>query len=805
MIRWTFLIVGVLIGLLVLTAAGFVGYGVWTVARTVPEAEGTVPLGDRLSAPVTVTRDAFGIPVIRAETLRDATVALGYVHAQDRLWQMESMRRLGAGRLSEIFGFPTVDIDRFMRTLGLNHLVEAQWEALDPRTRDAARAYADGVNAFIADPPGGLPWEFRIIVHDPEPWAPQDSMYWQRFMALQLSGNWHEELLNTRLLNRLDAEAVAFLVRTEPDDPAPLTTAGATGQGLPDALLRDLAEATPAAVRPTLASNAWALAPAHTASGGAMLASDPHLGFQIPIRWYLVRIETPELTLEGATFPGVPFLVIGHNEHLAWGFTTTHSDTVDLYRETPGADPDTYERPDGPVPFETRTETIGVRFGGDRTLTVRETVHGPVVSDLSQGRFRAALGPGGEDADGDVLVSMAAAGLHPEDTTPDALYRLNRARDLDAALAALDRWDAPQQNIMLADAGGRVAMAVPGRVPLRAPGHDGRVIAEGSTGAMDWRGWQPRDSLPVLLDPPSGRVLNANNRVHPEDRPHPLAVSFPEPYRAQRLAARLGGMTGATMEDMAALQMDAVSGMAADLVPALVFAARAGAPTHPDAGAVLDRLEGWDPPEMAADRPEPLVLAAWIGMVTERLFRDELGAAFDAWADRPRPLPIRLALTEAVGWCDDVDTAAPESCPAQVAAALDEALAWIEEETDAAPLQARWGEFHQVRIRHDMLGMLPGLGRMIGLTAPTDGGDFTLNRGGHAGLDGRPPFAHGHGAGLRAVMDLAPPARGRFVIATGQSGNPMSPHYDDQFPAWRDGTLLPIGLGPDRGTMTLTP
>lgn len=799
-LRWGLRLLAVLIGLAVGAVAGLAGVGVWSAWRTLPPDQMTVTLGERLSAPVTVTRDAYGIPTITARTLTDAAAALGYVHAQDRLWQMESMRRLGAGRMAEIIGPPGVGIDRFMRTLGLDRAAQSQWPVLDAETRAAVNAYADGVNAFLADPPGGLPPEFRVLFHAPEPWTPADSLLWQRFMGLQLSGNWHEELLNTRLLRRFDPQAVAFLTRTEPDDPAPITTAGLGPSALPDAVLRDLARTTPDAVRPTLASNAWAVAPPHTASGGAMLASDPHLGFQVPIRWYLARIETPDLTLEGATFPGVPFVVIGHNTRVAWGLTTTHSDTIDLYRHRVTADGTGYQRPGGPVPFETRTETIRVRLGADESVTVRETVHGPVISDLGWSRLDG-MTPESE------VLAFAAAALYPRDTTPDALARLNRAHTLDEARTALRLWDAPQQNIVLADSAGRVGMVSPGRVPVRGPDHDGRIVAEGWTGAMDWQGWVRRDALPETLDPPSGRVLNANNRIHPVDPPHhPLAMSFPEPYRAERLAARLDVIDTADVANMATLQMDAHSAMAADLLPVLLEAAETGRPTHSDAAAALTTLRAWDPPVMDATRPEPLLMAAWMDALTARLFADDLGGAFEDWAGRPRPLPVRLALTEAPGWCDDVGSVPVERCDRMAAAALDDALTRLAEETGGAPLDAVWGDLHRVRMRHDLFGFVPGLSWLTGLEAPTDGGDFTLNRGGHAGLEAEAPFRHLHGAGLRAIIDLGrDDGRGRYVIATGQSGNPLSPHYADQFPVWRDSRLLEIGAGPVSGTLTLLP
>ncbi|MBB4264668.1 penicillin acylase family protein [Roseospira visakhapatnamensis] len=792
-LRWTRRLVVAGLALLLLLVAGLAAWGVGAAFLALPRTAGTVALGEAVSAPVTLTRDRHGVPVIRADTVRDATVALGYAHAQDRLWQMEAMRRLGAGRLAEVIGAPGLGADRFMRTLRIYRRAEAQIPHLAPETREALDAYAAGVNAFLETRPGPLPAEFQLTWLRPEPWRPADTLVWQRLMGQQLAGNWSRELLNARLLAHLkDPAALAFVTRTEVDDPQPITVTQASPV-LFEPSLAALSRAIPPQGRARLASNAWAVGSAHSAPGvGALLASDPHLGFQAPILWYLARIETPGLTLEGATVPGVPFVLIGHNTHVAWGITTTHSDTQDLYRERPTGDGRSYQAPDGPRPFTTRVETLRVRLGPDQALTVRETRHGPVVSDLAWDALaeaRATL-PAGE------VLALASATLAEADTTPDALLRLNQARDLDAARAALDAWEAPQQNVILADRAGRVAMLSPGRVPVRAPGHDGRLPAEGWTGAMDWRGWVPREALPRTLDPPEGRVLNANNRVHPTDWPHPLAVTFPEPWRAERLAERLRALDpgGTDADAMAAIQGDAVSPMAVALLPAMLETLEAGAVTHAEAPAVLDRLRAWDPPVMDRDRPEPLILAVWLEALTERLFADDLGPVFADWAARARPLPVLWALTEDPAWCDDRTTGdRVEECGPAVAAALDEALAWIAAESGGPVLAARWGDWHRARFGHGLFRFVPGLGGLTRLEVATDGGDFTLNRGSDAGWDDRRPFAHRHGPGLRMVVDLGPPACGRFVIATGQSGNPVSAHYGDRLRDWADGTLAPIG------------
>jgi len=791
LLRWPLRLLAGLVGLVIVVGVGLAGAGLYFAWRTLPVTEGHFALGaDALSAPVTVRHDSNGVPMVEASSWTDAAAAMGWLHARDRLWQMETMRRLGAGRLAEVIGRPAASVDRFMRTLGLERAARAQWDGLDAETRAVLKAYAAGVNAFIADPPGGLPVEFRLLLHTPEPWTPTDSLLWQRLMALQLSGNWHQELLTARLLMRFDAAETAFLLRTEPDAPEPLTTA-VRAESLPDAMLAGLAGITPPAVRPRLASNAWAVAPHRSRTHSALLAADPHLGFRAPILWYLARIHLPDLTLEGATVPGVPFMVIGHNGHLAWGLTTTHSDTADLYRERPGPDDGTYLRPEGPVSFQTRNETLRVRFAPDETLTVRETVHGPVLSDLDWGRFDTMR----SDNTGEALA-LASVALRPNDHTPDALLRLNRARSVSEARAALTLWDAPQQNVILADAEGRIAMLSPGRVPMRAPDHDGLTPARGWTGDTDWQGWVARDALPATIDPPTGRVLNANNRVHPVDWPDPLARSFPEPYRARHLAAALVDEVMACPQDFDELQADATSPMAADLLPDMLAAVDAAEtdPSHADAANALALLRDWDERVMDRDEPEPLLFAVWMETLTRRLFADELGAVFDTWAGRSRPLPVKRALAGDGDWCDDTGTRnQAETCPDIAAAALDDALGWIADELDGPLDELRWGDVHRVRMAHGLFGFVPGLGSLTAVGGETDGGDFTLNRGTPEGLEARRPLAHVHGAGMRMVVNLAEPARARFALATGQSGNPLSDHYRDRFEGWQDGRLDPIG------------
>jgi penicillin amidase len=751
---------------LFLALLGSIGILVWWLSTSVPSEDATVRLPG-LAAKVTVGRDAYGVPRIQADNVEDAYFALGFLHAEDRLWQMEIQRRLGAGRLAEVMGAKALPTDRFMRTLGLYRLAEQSLAALSPEVREALDAYAAGVNAYLTGHSGALPGEFLLLRFSPEPWRAADSLVWGRLMALQLAGNWQDELLHAKLATMLAPLQIEDLWPTR-STPQP----GGLGFGGP--FLDRMLAAIPAAAERQTASNVWAIAGERSVTGKPILANDPHLGFQAPILWYLASVSAPGLSVAGATVPGVPFHLLGHNRRIAWGMTTTQSDVMDLFIEQ--TDGPGYRTPEGPAPFAIRNEIIKVRGAPDDALVVRQTRHGPIVSDLL-----------GERAEGR-LLALSATALLPDDRTAQALYRLNRAQSWDDFTAALTDFHSPQQNIAYADVDGHIGMLSPGLVPIRRSG-DGRVPAQGWSGTEDWTGWIADDALPRVFDPPSGRIVNANNQIVPDDYPYLLSADWPDAYRAQRIIQRLDAQPRHSADDMSRLQQDELSLMAADLWPLL----RRAPARDSRAGAVLAMLDQWS---FVADRtrPEPLIFEAWLVELQRSLLEPWLGAQ-TRYFQPIRPAFLKAVLTSRHSlWCARPNTSAVVDCDERVADALERTLDGLSERFGPHMEAWQWGAAHRATFDALLYRYIPGLAEATRLSAPTGGDDFTIQRGSFTN-DDLTDFHHVHGAGLRAVYDLSDLDASRFVIATGQSGNPFSSHWHDMLPLWRDGRWITLENG----------
>lgn len=760
----------------------------WLGWASLPQVRGKIDVSG-LEAPVTIVRDAYAIPHVEASSVADAVFALGFLHGQDRLWQMEFDRLLGQGRLAEVLGEAAVPIDRFLRTLGLARHAQAAMQGLAPTSVRLLEAYSAGVNAAIERFGSVLPPEFLILRHRPEPWRPVDTLQFQKLMALDLSGNWRTELLRARLAQQLTPAQMEDLWPGQPMG-SPVTLASAGG------LLDLLDEMLPAAPPPGIGSNVWVVDGTRTRSGLPLLANDPHLQLQAPGRWYLAQLKAPGLGVIGATLPALPFVVLGRNEQIAWGFTNTGSDTQDLFVERLDPnDPTKYLTPTGSEPFRTRTETIVVRGAAPLTVEVRETRHGPVLSDV----VPAAAGM----ADAGQVLALAWTQLTDTDTTVESGFAIGRATDWASFVAAVELYQGAQQNMAFADRRGTIGMISPGLVPVRRAG-DGSMPVPGWTGEYDWIGTIPAPALPRRLQPPRGLLVNANNRLVGDDYPYFLTRDWDPALRAQRIESLLDPARDLDVDRLAAIQLDITSPLALEFLPHLLSA---GADSRYE--DMLAALASWDR-RMVPDRPEPLLFAAWYQELAAAIYGDELGPLFAAYRGL-RPDFVRRVFEQRQVWCDDVDTPAVEDCATQSRKAFGLAVAELKRAYGPDWHQWRWGDAHPAVLAHRPFEQSEWLRAWFSRVFPLGGDGSTINVAQYGPTREGIMFGAIHGPGYRAVYDLADPENSLWMAATGQSGHLFSSHYTDLTDRWRAGRYLPMKTQPDVyrkeavGQLTLRP
>jgi len=739
--------------------------------ESLPKIDGDVG-AKGLGAEVEVLRDADGIPHILAKNDADAWFAMGYVHAQDRLWQMEFQRRVVDGRISEILGERAYDTDRLMRTLGMARMAERIVARLDKQTLANLEAYSAGVNAFLdADPV--LPVEFHVFRIKPPHWKPADTVGWLLVMAWDLSSNWRTELSRLRYANKLGRERANEIIPPYPGD-APMP--------LPDfkALYAELAPTANALLAMSPAndyangSNSWVVSGAHSETGKPLLANDPHLGLQAPSLWYLAHLSSPSGNIVGGTLPGVPFVVLGRNDQLAWTFTTTLGDTQDLFVERVAPnDPASYVTPTGTAKFESRQEVI--RVGSEeRRITVRATRHGPVISD--------AVKSAGEAAPKGHVLALAWAALTEENVVARAGFALNRARTVAELHAAGREFTAPQQNVVFADREGHIGFVAPARVPIRRADNEarGRVPVPGWNAKYDWQGFLPYEQMPAIADPASGKIVTANHKITPPGYKPFMSVDWFPPYRADRIDELLAKTPKHSMASFARIQGDTVSRLARELL-ALALAAKPKTNEGRDAQAML---KGWDA-QMRVDSPAPLVFSAWYRELTRLVYADDLGEMFaDSW-DMRSAFMLSVLKNQAgyAKWCDDIRTPARETCDEQVSKAFDLAALYLAKQ-HGEPRTWRWGAVHVAGGDHRPFSFVPVISRWFSVAPETPGDGFTVDVGHFFIRDNDRPFANRHAASLRAIYDLSDLDKSLYIQSTGQSGNFLSPWYANMAERW---------------------
>ncbi|MFP4235383.1 MAG: penicillin acylase family protein [Nitriliruptoraceae bacterium] len=852
----------VLAGLALLAVLVLPAVGVITVQRSAPQTDGEVAVPS-LEHPVEVLRDEHGVPTIVARTSADLFRAQGYVHAQDRFWEMDIRRHITAGRLAELFGASQVETDAFIRTLGWRRVAEAELDLLEDETLAMLEAYAEGVNAWLGSRSGArLSLEHALLPlsgargYVPEPWTPADSVAWLKAMAWDLRANLEDELLRARLLATdlgpdrawqdlfpgfpedrhppiltaagriVDGRYVPGSGASDPDD-APVATGAITAApGAADgdealvaagATTRSLETSAPSVQRALQAaqealaaapellgdgsedgigSNSWVVGPERSATGAALLANDPHLGPSQPSLWYQsglrcepVGPECPYHVL-GYSFAGMPGIIIGQTDRVAWGFTNLGADVTDLVIER--LDGDRYLTEDGWEPLQTRTETLRVAGGEDVTLTVRATRNGPLFSDVSGAGTEVADGPlgaAGSDASDDLehAVALRWVALDPVPTV-DAVPSFMRARDWASFREAARRFQVPSQNLVYADVDGHIGYQAPGRIPVRASG-DGTLPLPGWTGEATWERFLEFEELPWSFDPPEGVIVTANQPVVPTGSEPFLSLDHNVGYRAARITELLQEHERLTLDDLLEVQLDAHNGNAATLVPVLL-----GVDAGDDEGvaAVQEALGGWDLQDEVDRAGAAAFNATWRHLLA-KTFHDELPEwAWPSGSGRWWEVVRSLVDDPRAAWWDDVTTPEREGRDEILHGAMAAAGEELEARFGADPSTWRWGAMHTLMLTHSTFGT-SGIGPLERLfnRGPLElaGGSDIVNA---TGWDARSGYEVNWVPSMRYLVDLGDLDAGRWIHISGQSGRPFSPHYTDQAEPWARGETLPI-------------
>ncbi len=806
-------------------------YAYYVAHAALPQMDGRLQVGG-LSAPVTVTRDSHGVPTIEAASLDDLFFAQGYVTAQDRLWQMDVMRRYGSGELSEILGEGLLKRDREQRILGLRAAAKKAMELASARDRSFYDSYARGVNAYIGTHGDRLPIEFRILHYTPKPWLVEDSVVIANSMVKDLNYHYfYDALAREKILAKLGPELTADLYvnrswhdrpptvmredLTEPDNSGdsdddddddspdnsvtrnvPLTAA----EGLPVAASGAIArqeenssiaalealrhpksneEAFPTEELPVNGSNDWVVSGAHTVTGKPLLSNDMHLGHQMPNLWYETHLHSGTLDVAGVTLPGMPYVIVGHNQRIAWGFTNVGPTVTDVFIENfnpQGA----YQTPTGWVQPEHRAEVIHVKGKPDVNVDVKITRHGPIITELVPGETRPLA-----------LRWTLYDGLRIP------FFDVNAAQNWDEFQRAFSNLDAPGQNVVYADVDGNIGYHTTGKVPIRAAG-DGSLPVSGADNAHEWLSYIPFDKLPSIYNPPSGIIATANGRISPDGYANSISMEWEAPWRTARIYHVLESGRQFSAADMLALQTDIQSEATLFAAERLVYAVDHASKPSARAKQAADLMRSWDG-RMLATSAAPTIAENAIGELRRLLLEPKLGMASPesrkdadselyketeknavdwktySWLQRSVWLE-NVLLHRPKRWLPDKYPNYDELLTAAVEAAVNHPQA----PKDLASW--RWGPFNAVEIQHPILGKIPIIRRWSGPGVQEQSGSgYTVKA--------VTPY---HGPSERFTANLADLDQSTLNIVTGQGGNFLSPYYMDQWKAWYEGTTFTL-------------
>lgn len=800
--------------MLVIVSALAAGGGYIFVQRTLPQVAGTLKVAG-LEQPVSVTRDQWGVPHITGDSVHDVVFAQGYVTAQDRLFQMEFNRRVAQGRLSEMFGAGTDDSlikdDELLRTLDLYRSARTELAHADPQTVAELQAYADGVNAFISTHRDSLPLEFTILGISPQPWQPVDSLAYGRVVALSLDNQWYVKYTRALLLSKLPAATVNQLFPAYPatnptlmsatGGAAPLTgnsdsvSAAATAEQSPTATVTPQQRAAYARLSPevlaavaplhqllgnitdALGSNDWVVDGTKTTTGLPLLANDPHLGISMPSIWYEVALRGGGLDVIGFSFPGVPGVVIGHNEQIAWGVTNVGADDTDLYLEKldPSAHPGEYEYDGQWLPLSSRKVTIKVRGGAPVSLTIQETRDGPILNNVVS------------DLKNYAPVSLKWTALQPNYTFA-GFFQLDFATDWQQFLTAISHISI-SQNFVYADTSGNIGYRMSGLLPIRPAAND-LVPVDGSTSANEWQGYVPQNKMPVLFNPPTHVIATANNQIVPEFSSLYVTSNWDYGYRARRIVDLLTAKQKLSIADYQQIQADTLNVPATQIVPALVSAGKA---SGGDAAQAAHILAGWND-QMTTGSAAAALFEVTSGTLLRDTLEPVLGKQlYQVYRSNFSASGLYALLDDLIatpgapffGIKSTDETNAGALRNQALSRALAGAMAQLRSTLGNDPATWTWGALHKADFEHP-LASVPLLQPIFGVAPVATGGDtVTVSVGGDGRFSQDPPdYAQRTVSSMRQIIDLSNWDASLWVTTTGESGEPFSAHYSDLVALW---------------------
>lgn len=783
-----------IVSALLLILLGGAAYGYYVAHSALPQLDGTIPL-PVLSAAVSVSRDGHGVPTIEAKTLEDLFYAQGYVTAQDRLWQMDVMRRFAAGEMAEILGPSLVEHDREQRILGLREIARKSAAKLSERDRSYFDSYARGVTDFLSTHRDRLPIEFRLIGYKPKPWTVEDCLLLGGRLVQDLNhGTYKSALIREKVLARLGPELTADLyVNTSWRDRPPSAQGHQIQEGARPGPKQDedddedmdsdnnVAQGTPAAAgassfaaRPELVpgSNNWVVSGAHTVTGKPLLSNDMHLNHQMPNLWYEAHLHAGDYDVVGVTLPGLPFVIVGHNRRIAWGFTNVGPTVEDLYIENFN-DQGAYQTAHGWQPAGHRAEVIHVKNQADVTVDVVLTRHGTIITDLIPGETRKIA-----------LRWTAFESVH------DPFFDVDSAQNWDEFKHALASWDSPSQNAVYADVDGHIGYHATGHIPLRAAG-DGSLPVNGADDQHEWTGYIPFDKLPSVYDPPSGIIATANGRITPDKYPYTISTEWDVPWRTERIYRVLESGRKFSSVDMLSLQTDVYSAFDRFCAERFVYALDHVKNSSKRAQQARDLMRDWDG-RLSMDSAAATIENRSQFELRRLLLDPKLGPLpkpglpKDAIAPA-ESFPWNRWFTSSV-WLENVLMKQPKrwlpegyaNYESLLAAAVEAAVNNAEAPQDLT--QWRWGMFSPIDIEHPVLGRLPLIASWTGPGLhEQSGGALTVKQVGRA-----------FGPSERYTADLSDFDQSTLNTVTGQGGNFLSPYYMDQWKAWYEGSTFAL-------------